>query len=143
MNYEDIVGYLEVQRERIIERPDEYHGLLAFLSEIVYFLLKERHVLNGDLIARNIKYLDGIKEFVVANRPLWVFSLNHDLIVECFAAHTGTPIKCGFSEEVVRLPRRDMDGTKIGEVKARVIRRHQLVRHTLNFFRPGEKGSTC
>ena len=140
MNYEDIVGYLEVQRKRIRERTDEYHGLLAFLSEIIYFLLKERHVLNGDLIVRNIKYLDGIKTFVDTNRPLWVFSLNHDLIVECFAAHTGTSIKCGFSEEVVRLPRRDMEGTEIGEVEARVTRRHQLDRHALNFFQPDEKG---
>ena len=140
MNYEDIVGYLEVQSERMRERSDEYHGLLAFLSEIIYFLLKEKHVLNEDFIARSIKYLDGIKAFVNTNRPLWVFSLNHDLIVECFAAHSNTPIKCGFSDELVRLPRRDIDGTKIGEVEARVTLRHELERHTLNFFLSGEKG---
>ena len=140
MNYENIVGYLQVQSERMRERSDEYHGLLTFLSEIIYFMLKERHVLNEHFISRSLKYLDGINALVDTNRPLWIFSLNHDLIIECFAAHTDTPIKSGFSEEMFRLPRRNMDGTKVGEVEARVTRRHQLETHTLDFFLSGERG---
>lgn len=140
MNYEHIMGYLEVQSDRIRERSDEYHGLRAFLSEIVYHLLKERHLLNQAFIARSVRYLDGIKEFEAMNKPLWVFSLNHDLILECFATHTDIPFRYGFSEEMIRLPRRDMDDSIIGEVAAWVTRRQQFEGHTLSFFRPGENG---
>ena len=140
MNYEHIMGYLEVQSDRIRERSQEYHGLRAFLSEIVYHLLKERHVLNEAFIARSVRYLNGIKEFEAMNKPLWVFSLNHDLIMECFAAHSDIPFRYGFSEEMIRLPRRDMDDSIIGEVAAWVTRRHQFEGHTLSFFRPGGNG---
>ena len=140
MNYEAIIGYLEVQSGRIFDRSQEYHGLRAFLSEIVYFLLKERHVLNQAFIARNTRYLDGIRALVERNRPLWVFSLNHDLAMECFAANAGIPVKYGFSDDVVRLPRRDEGGVKIGDLEAQVTRRQQLEKQGLNFFPPGEYG---
>ncbi len=140
MDYEHIVGYLEVQSERIRERSEEYHGLLAFLSEIIYHLLKERHVQNESFIARNIRYLQGINEFGKSNKPLWVFSLNHDLVVECFCADYDIPARFGYGDEIVRLPRRDKEGATSGEVEARAIRRDQIANHTLNFFRPGEEG---
>ena len=140
MSYEHIMGYLEVQSDRVRHRSQEYHSLRAFLSELIYFLLKERHVLNESFIVRSIQYLEGIKALGAANKPLWVFSLNHDLIVECFVAHWRIPVKYGFSEEIVRLPRRDINGNKIGEVKAWVTRRQQFERQELNFFQPGEEG---
>ena len=96
MSYEQITGYLEVQRERQRLRSQEYHGLLGFLSEIIYFQLKEKHVLNVAYIERNIRYLDGIKALVEKNRPLWVFSLNHDLIIECFSANEGNSSEVRF-----------------------------------------------
>lgn len=57
MNYEHTMGYLEVQSARSGARAQEYHGLRAFLSEIVYVLLKERHVRNVDLITRTFDIL--------------------------------------------------------------------------------------
>ena len=140
MNYEAIMGYLEVQSDRLHQRSQEYHGLRAFLSEIVYFLLKEMHVRNEALIVRNTRFLDGIKTLINLNRPLWAFSLNHDLVVECFVANAGIPVKYGFSEDVVRLPRRDVGGVKIGDLKAQVTRRQQFEKQELNFFPPGEYG---
>ena len=140
MSYEHIMGYLEVQSDRVRERSGEYHGLRSFLSEIVYFLLKERHVLNESFIVRSVRYLDGIKSFMTVNKPLWVFSLNHDLIMECFVAHSRIPVRYGFSNELVRLPRRDIKGNRIGEVEARVTRKQQFEEQALNFFRPGEEG---
>ena len=120
--------------------PKSIIVLRGFLSEIIYFLLKERHVQNVDLINRNIRYLDGIRTLVQTNTPLWIFSLNHDLIMECFSAHTNIPIMYGFSEETVRLPRRDTGGTIIGEVEARVTRRSQFAEQSLSFFQLGQAG---
>ena len=140
LTYENITGYLEVQRNRPTGRSDEYHGLVAFLSEIIYFLLREKHVLNAARIEHNIKYLDGIKAFTENNKPLWVFSLNHDLVVECYSASTTTPLKCGFSEESILLPWRDSNGNRVGDTKANIIRREHFTEGTLRFFQNGEEG---
>ena len=74
------------------------------------------------------------------NRPLWVFSINHDLIMECFSAYAGIPIKYGFGEEKVQLPRRNSKGAVIGILEGHVIRKEQLVQHTTHFLHPGEEG---
>ena len=140
MTYEHMMGYLEVQSERIRARSQEYHGLRTFLSEMTYVLLRDRHVLNESFITRNIRYLEGIESLVGMCRPLWVFSLNHDLTVECLAAQNAIPIRYGFGKEIVRLPRRAISCTVIGEVEARVTRRSQLEAHALDFFKSGEEG---
>ena len=138
MTYEHIVGYLEVQAKR--HNPQEYHGLASFLYEIVYLLLLERHTLNVGLIEQTLGYLDGITFLARDNTPLWIFSLNQDLIIEGFAACAGIPMKAGYSDETIRLPRRDVNGTVIGDVIAQVIRREGLTEQALSYFPPGEYG---
>ena len=138
MSYEHIIGNLEVHRQR--ERSQDYHSLISFLSDIVYGILKEQHVLNSSFIEKSITYLDGIKALTKTNKPLWVFSVNHDLIMECFSAYAGIPMRYGFGKETVQLPRRDSNGTVIGTLEAHTLRREQLGEHTINFFCPGEGG---
>ena len=140
VTYEHIIGYLEVQTKRIRERSNEYHGLRAFLSEIIYYLLKEKHVLNETFILRSMRYFAGLESLLETNTPLWVFSLNHDLVMECFAAHNRIPVRYGFSDDLVHLPRRGADGSEIGEIEASVTLSGQLRKHALNFFTLGEKG---
>ena len=138
MTYEHIMGHLQVHFSR--KGDQGYHGLFAFLSEIVYALLKERHILNTERLERSISYLSGIKGLTVTNRPLWVFSLNHDLILECFASHAGLPMKSGFNEEVIHLPRRNMSGARIGKLQGRVLRRSELASGRVDYFKLGEHG---
>ena len=75
----------------------EYHGLYSWLAQMVYFILYLRHVNGGDIIRRNLKYYDAD-----ANEPLWIFSLNHDLMIESLAANKDVPLSSGFTDEVVR-----------------------------------------
>ena len=138
MTYEHILGHLQVEQARA--NSQEQHGLLAFLSEMLYALLKERHVLNISFIERAIRNLDGVKRFAEMQRPLWIFSLNHDLIVECLSAYSGVPLQCGYSEERVRLPRRDTVGSTVGEIEAIVMRRADLLEGRLPFFEEGAVG---
>lgn len=138
MTYEHIMGHLQVHFSR--HGDQGYHGLFAFLSEIVYALLKERHILNTERIEQSISYLSGITGLAVINRPLWVFSLNHDLTLECFSSHSGLPMKSGFNEEVIRLPRRSMSGDRIGELQGRVLRRSELASGRVDYFKLGEHG---
>ena len=89
MTYEHIIGHLQVEQAR--ENSQEHHGLIVFLLEMLYHLLEQRHVLNVSFIARAIRNLDGLRRFAEMHKPLWVLSLNHDLIVECFSAYSGRP----------------------------------------------------
>ena len=82
-HYETLLGYLEVQFSRSSPDSQEYHALYSWLVDLVYHLLYWRHINNVNFIRRNSAYYDGISSFVDANRPLWIFSLNHDVIIEC------------------------------------------------------------
>ena len=140
MQYENILGFLQVQSQRSSDALQPYNGLYAFLAEIVYALLQERHLRNSEYIKDHIRYLDGIKSFVVDNAPLWIFSLNHDLIIECFAAEFGIPIKSGFTEENIRLPRRSENGDVIGHLRAEVLPEDTIKRQGMPFLSRGQSG---
>ncbi len=140
MHYESILGFLQVQSQRRSDEVQSYSGLYMFLSDIIYALLQERHLLNVEYIERTVRYLDGIKSLVEDNAPLWIFSLNHDLISECFAADVGVPIRSGFTEETIRLPRRSPNGAVVGHLMAEVLPEHVLKKEGLLFLNKGQTG---
>ncbi len=140
MHYESILGHLRVQSRRHSGALQPYNGMYLFLMDIIYSLLQERHLRNVDYIERNIRHLDGIKPLSEKNAPLWIFSLNHDLIIECFAADVGIPIRSGFTEEMIRLPRRSPDGAVAGYLTAEVLPADVLKTRGLPFFNVGQTG---
>ena len=139
LDYEHIIGNLEVRSHRTVERQG-FSYLRDYMSESVYFLLLEWHENKKDFVKRNIGILDGIKELCHMNSPLWVFSLNQDLIMECFSAYSGIPISCGFTSEVEALPLRDESGAEIGDLEAWVLPSEQVDRLAYHFFKSGEEG---
>jgi len=142
LHYEAILGSLETQfrrGEKSALRQD-YHGLYARLVEVVSFILRDRHVHFLPQLERNLRYLDGLAALATSNAPLWVFSLNHDVLVECVAARHGVPLNCGFTQEVVLLPRRDRAGTRIGDLRAEVLPGEQIEKSYMTFFQPGQQG---
>ena len=120
MHYENILGNLEVHFNRPFTATkahlrQAYHGLYSWLVELIYHLLWHRHVHNGAFITRSLRYLEGIAGLAQQNEPLWIFSLNHDSIIECLAAHSGVRLDCGFSG-AGRLPLRNAAGIKVGDL---------------------------
>ena len=91
IHYEAMLGYLEVQfrRQRTLSR--EYHGLYSWLVELVSHLLYYRQVSNSTFLGRSLPFYDGFRALAAANTPLWVFSLNHDVMVEMIAARLSIP----------------------------------------------------
>ena len=140
MHYENLLGYLQVQSQRHSNSEQSFYGLFMFLSDIVYILLQERHLLNVNFIERNIRYLDGIKTLAKENAPLWIFSLNHDLIIECFVADVGIPLNSGFSKETIMLPRRSPNGIMLGHLSAEILSEDTLKKRGLPFFNKGQTG---
>jgi hypothetical protein len=144
MHYENILGQLEVQfvrpsNARQGNLRQSYHSLYSWLVELVYHLLYYRHVQNEAFIIRTLRYLEGIAGLARASNPLWIFSLNHDLIVECVAAHYGARLDCGFSGTGT-LPLRDGKGVRIGDLPVQTLAVKQLETSGLDFKNLTEPG---
>jgi len=142
IHYESILGYLELQfrRHRPVAIRRDYHALYSWLIEMIYFLLYYRHTNNAQQIEGALSNLDGINHFAEGNAPLWVFTLNHDIIIECVAAKHNIALTCGFSSEVITLPRRDAKGAKTADLRAEVITGQQLETAAMQFLPSGSPG---
>lgn len=140
LHYESMLGYLETQFHRQSALSEDYHALYSWLVEMIYFILLHRHANNGEYIKRAMSHYSGLATLAEQNKPLWLFSLNHDLIVECLAAAHGLPLNCGFTDEIVTLPRRDSEGRVIGHLDAQVIPADVLEHSALPFLPHGEHG---
>jgi hypothetical protein len=105
LHYEAILGALEVEADRPenVKLRQEYHGLRGWLLDIIYLLLHQRLVLNSSYIKSALKFHRGILHLMESQKPLWIFSLNHDLIVEMLADEYKQELRNGFSSEEVDL----------------------------------------
>lgn len=128
MHYESLLGYLETQSSRLLPLRQSYLGLYSLLVEVVYHILRLRHSNNANLIEQNLGSLEGIANLARDNSPLWIFSLNHDLLIECLAAKYSVSLHSGFSGEAILLPRRNGLGTKIGDLCAETLTEAQLAK---------------
>lgn len=72
--------------------------------------------------------------------PLWIFSLNHDSVVEMLARKFSIPLFSGFKVSDMRLPRRDSKGAIIGYIQTETIDKHTLDNAAMNFPNPPENG---
>lgn len=140
LHYENILGHLEVQLGRQPRLAQEYAGLYAWMVELVYQLLYYRQVHNDEFFDKHLKFYEGIHSLVDRSSSLWVFSLNHDLIVEAIAAKFSIPIYSGFGAGIVKLPRRNATGEKIGEICAELLTKEDLEERAMYFPNPPARG---
>jgi hypothetical protein len=140
MHYEAVLGYMEAQFRRSREFQQEYHGLYSWLVELVYHLLYIRHVNNDAFFKRCLSAYDGLRALADANTPLWIFSLNHDVLIEAIAARLNIPLHTGFSSKIETFNRRDAAGKKIGEIQGEVLTKQNLEEHGMNFPNPPQPG---
>ena len=115
VHYEALLGYLETQFRRQRNLGQEYHGLYSRLVELVYYFLYFRQVNNNAFLRKRLPFYDGIRALAEANKPLWIFSLNHDVVIEALAALLSIPLHTGFSPATITLPCRDHLGRKRGK----------------------------
>jgi hypothetical protein len=138
IHYEAILGHLEVQfrRQRDPKLAQEYHGLYSWLVELVSHLLYYRQVNNPQFFKNALPYYDGLRALADANLPLWVFTLNHDLIIELIAARLSIPIHSGFGETRVSLPVRNRMGKIVRRLSGEVMSQHDLEHHAMYCWPP-------
>lgn len=140
LHYENIIGAIEVEcsREQNENIRQDYHSALAFLLQAVYGLLLERQIKNNDYALNALADFENIHELAKENKPLWIFSLNHDCIIEMLASKSNIPLKSGFNEEISL-------HMSTGKEPAYKIEFERLSRDSINnnsysFFKHGEFG---
>ncbi|MBB3231125.1 hypothetical protein [Halomonas stenophila] len=140
LHYEHIIGALEIEfsRERNEGKRQDYHAALGFLLQAVYGLLMERQVKNTDYALNALDDFSAIKKLAQENNPLWIFSLNHDCIIEMLAASAGIPIKSGFNEEV-SIPMKSTDGV-LRQIPFERLSRASIESNCYDFHKHGEYG---
>ena len=117
-----------------------HHGLYAWLAQVVSQALYRRQVSNRQVYTDGFPYFSGLVALARQHAPLWVFSLNHDLVMECLAAHFGIPLACGFSERTITLPCRKAPGDIVATLQAQVLSEGELAEAALPFFPQGVPG---
>ena len=140
LHYENILGRLETKFRTGSQFRQEFHGLYSWLVQLVGTLIYDHHMSKVDYIKSNLRFYNGISFLASRNNPLWVFSLNHDVIIECIAMELKIPINSGFPNDVVTLPRRKKSGEIIGQLKASVISGDVLQNSNMPFFNSGTNG---
>lgn len=141
-DYEALLDHLEA---RYLEDAREgfaasYHALYAWLAQIVYQMLYRRQVERRNSYREGLQYFEGIVPLTRQNCPLWIFSLNHDVLVECIAALFGIEINCGFSQRTLTLPCRNAAGAVIATLAAQLLTDAEMASGSLPFFVPGAPG---
>lgn len=136
MHYESMLGHLQTQYTRVGPFRQQYHGLYQWLVEAVYLILYFRHIKNEVYITTGLRYLEGIAGLCRESKPLWIFTSNHDLLVECLCAQYDLPLSFGFPDSAV-LPLLDRKGNRLGDLPARVLKGDQLEKSGMSFAPPG------
>ncbi|MFZ2752633.1 MAG: hypothetical protein WAZ48_04210 [Lysobacteraceae bacterium] len=141
LHYEAILGAFEVaiNRERDSYEREQLHAQYSWLLQMICHMLNERQIKNKAYISGIVSDYYGIQKMADESRPLWVFSLNHDVNFEIIAAAYGIPVKSGFDEEIT-IPERAPDGEIIGRLKFKKISRSSLNGKKYDLFKKGEYG---
>jgi serine/threonine protein kinase len=99
-NYEELLGQLAAARTGPVPKQDSYNLLLTRLSELVFMILRAYQAVSYEVMYPvNRTCFSKLREFLSADET-WVFSLNHDLYVECLALDLGIPITYGDTDRV-------------------------------------------
>ena len=139
MHYEALLGYVQTQQRRTLTFQQEYHLVFAFLASTVYLILRIRHAKNALYIDQSLRCFDGMLALAEANMPLWVFSLNHDVLIECLALKGGVDLTQGFTE-CASYPLRNDAGVEIGRLRIELLREAVFAEQGHAFFGYGQQG---
>lgn len=141
MHYESILGYLQTAHRRpgIPQHVGrQYHNLYTSMVNIVYALLYHRQVKNPSFIERAMDPFEGLAGLVPPDKPLWIFSLNHDVMIEILAERLGIPLKDGFwNAQRFDIPNPDQAGNLRKNLTAELITASDLDNARLDFFNTG------
>lgn len=138
-NYEE---FLQIIQDRQNEPgssqsdKDSYNYLFSVFYEIVHTILSLYQKISYEIIyKKNIGWFSKF-ENLLSDKETWIFTLNHDLYMECIALDFGIPITYGDNENI-SFPLSNIEMDK--KVNLTCSKRSSLVSSGAGFFR-GKKG---
>jgi hypothetical protein len=140
MHYEAILGFIQTEQRRLNQTNDvlqQWHGLYARMVEIVYHLLLRRQIGNRRYVDGASVPYEGLLHFVERSRPLTIFSLNHDVMIELIADRIGAELRDGFWPDA---PLTILPATSHPGLSASVLTKADLKARKLNFFESNQHG---
>ena len=143
MNYEKLIGKLQ---EKVIEiknneKRHSYWGFTNYLIELISFLLIERHINYENYFKKSIPYYRGLKFFSERCKPLWIFSLNQDLVIEMICDEIDLILSDGYDENAVEIfPMFNEKAENIGDFTFKKILWSNVSLDNMFFLPKGREG---
>jgi hypothetical protein len=139
-HYEAIIGHFQTKGSQTAgSKSEEYRHLSIKLTDLVYGLLYSRHIRNIEYIDQGLRFFDGLLGLADRNAPLWIFSLNHDMMIECIANAVGLTVSAGLPKQGT-IPRRNSEGEIIGLIHTESLPGDVLETQGPAYLPPGERG---
>ena len=139
-HYESLIGAVELEIKRTYGNNAKHQSLYSFkewLIQFIYHLLYYRQINNTKFISECLPLYRGIKYICEISKPLWVFSLNHDMNIEIIANDNNIKIKNGFNSEYLL---KYKFKNNISEINCDYLSRADITKNKLDFYKPGEEG---
>jgi hypothetical protein len=99
MHHESIIGYLQTQASRThfnSSLRQSYSAISAWVASAASEIIPDSQRNNYlKLVEPNEAYETGLRALTQENQPLWIFSLNYDLVIECLAAKFRIKLNAG------------------------------------------------
>jgi hypothetical protein len=133
-NYETIVGALEVCITRFENRDiyQDLHGIREWLLELIWNYLADRQTRNFQYSRAGLDFFRGLVNIYQTSKPLWVFSLNHDVTFEMIAKYFDLEVKTGFPD-TIEIDRREADGRLAGKIRFDLLSRKNIEAGTFDY----------
>ena len=102
-NYEDLLSQIQSLSDDYSKSQsdrDSYHYAFGLLYEIIHNLLSVYQAESyKNLYQKNLKWFSKLENILSAEET-WVFTLNHDLFLECLAIDLGIPVTYGATGKI-------------------------------------------
>jgi hypothetical protein len=102
-NYEEFLSELQDLSEnpsKTQSDKDSYHYVFDILYETIHKILSIYQTASHEILyPKNLRWFSKL-ENILSDQETWVFSLNHDLFLECLAIDLKIPITYGDSEAI-------------------------------------------
>lgn len=138
-NYEEFLQIIQDKKNELGSSQsdkDSYSYLFSVFYEIIHTVLSIYQKISYEIIYdKNIRWFSKF-ENLLSDKETWVFTLNHDLYMECIALDFGMPITYGDSESL-SFPLSNIEMNK--KVNLTCSKRSDLASGDSGFFR-GKRG---
>jgi len=138
IHYEAIIGSFEVESNRNIGPGNKYDDVRSHIVDMISRYLNNHQHSKYITILRALHFTKSFKKFVENNKPLDVFTLNHDIILEEILQYNDIDHKAGF-HKINDASSRYFNGNPF-KFDFELLEKNQIENYELCFFKQGEAG---